>query len=205
MYDADAKRYIQSDPMGLMAGWNTYNYVERNPLNNVDPLGLSAKDVSKIIAEFINTENQMVFNGQKIPGDNSKDNNNKIAFLCNPAFDRDGDKWWTGPFDKFLRVFHTCSKEDKLKNICYGQSRILQSNLEKIIPLFEDKWQIIQQNGENHDWVVMFSKNKNDPILYLDPWAYQITKDKICEHCETKNLSPTNTELYSKIYNWRNK
>ena len=45
MYDADAKRYMQSDPMGLMAGWNTYNYVGRNPLNAVDPLGLAELSV----------------------------------------------------------------------------------------------------------------------------------------------------------------
>ena len=43
-YDPSSKRYMQSDPMGLNAGWNTYNYVGRNPLNGVDPLGLDLVD-----------------------------------------------------------------------------------------------------------------------------------------------------------------
>ncbi|MBS0577106.1 MAG: hypothetical protein JSS45_11915, partial [Proteobacteria bacterium] len=81
-YDSSMGVYVESDPIGLAGGINTYAYVGGNPVNLIDPLGLLSKGAKEAVCGFL----------KEADGDVA------LAFgMSNTARKSGGAKTWNSP------------------------------------------------------------------------------------------------------------
>ena len=133
----------------------TAGYVANDPINFVDPRGLSAEDVEKIKNQFNNYVNNLIRQGQRLPGSGA------LAGMLNN-------------FSRPVTGFQGCIDQRD------GLGRQLSSEQYDDTWTFHnagsDGPHLRPQSAFGfgigpHHWLYGSSSNPNDPVLLLDPWS----------------------------------
>jgi RHS repeat-associated protein len=131
-YDPATGRYIESDPLGLSAGINTYSYAESSPISNSDPSGLLVRGSGWSNSQWHDIQNAEA----KIRSELAKGcscpngNNNCVPCALIPLLLQNldsvevseaplnGDCGWTPPTSPPIRGFYLSRKAWKCRPGC---------------------------------------------------------------------------------------
>ncbi len=136
-YPSDTGRFITVDPIGFIGGLNLYAYVGNNPMNWIDPFGLTQEDVDRakevlkeFYPEYYNEEAEVSF-----------DDFNEL-----PPGDSAGTDIWTGDIElknEYKEELSGPEKEALLTSLAHEYQHSNDSILQRIL----DDW----FDTDNHD------------------------------------------------------